>query len=61
MTKGDKVKWDKVFYHKQEAELNIQELREILKAEPNHPERKEIEDEIRYSKRTFEMIKRALE
>ena len=61
MTKEDKVKWDKVLYHKQEAELNIQELKEILKAEPNHPERKEIEDEIRYSERAFEMIRRALE
>lgn len=60
MTKEDKVKWDKVLYHKQEAELNIQELKEILKAEPDHPERKEIEDEIKHSERTFETIKRAL-
>lgn len=60
MTKEDKVKWDKILYHKQEAELNIQELKEILRAEPDHPERKEIEDEIRHSEKTFELIKRAL-
>lgn len=42
MTKEDKVKWDKILFHKQEADLNIQELKEILKADPNHPERKEI-------------------
>lgn len=60
MTKEDKVKWDKILFHKQEAELNIQELKEILKADPNHPERKEIEDEIKFSERGLKTIRRVL-
>lgn len=61
MTKEEKVKWDKVRYHSQEARTYVEELKSLLIDEPDHPERQIMEDEIRHSEKVLAMINKALE
>jgi hypothetical protein len=61
MTKKDKVKWDKIRYHSQEARTYVVELKSLLIDEPDHPERQIMEDEIRHSEKVLAMISKALD
>ena len=58
MTKEDKVRWDSVEHNSQQARFYIEEMRSLLIVEPDHPERKEMEDEIKCTEKVLEMMKK---
>ena len=53
MTKEEKVKWDEALEYRAKALAEVAELKELLSSEPNHPERKEIEADIKYVEEAF--------
>ena len=59
MTKEEKVKWDQFAEHRAKAFEGLSELRAILDSEPNHPERAELEAEIKYVEDVFREVKTA--
>jgi HSP20 family molecular chaperone IbpA len=56
MTKEEKAKWDEATEFRDKAFEEVGKLKELLASDPDHPERKEIEAEIKYVEETFRRI-----
>jgi hypothetical protein len=60
MTKEEKIKWDEALEYRAKALEEVAELKAVLKAEPNHPQRDEIEADIKYVEEAFRSIDKQL-
>lgn len=56
MTKEEKSKWDQAAEFRAKALAEVGELKALLKSEPDHPQRKEIEADIKYVEEAFDSI-----
>lgn len=58
MTKEEKVKWDRAAEHREKAIEAAEELKAILEADPDHPDREELKACIKYVDETFQKVDR---
>lgn len=56
MTKEEKAIWDKASEHRAKAFEEVAQLKAILESEPDHPQRAEMEAEIKYVEDTFRKV-----
>ena len=60
MTKEEKVRWDEALEHRAKALEELAELKTLLKSEPDHPQRVEIEADIKYVEEAFSSMETLL-
>lgn len=56
MTKEEKAIWDQALEYRAKAFQEVAKLKAVLKAEPDHPERAEIEADIKYVEDAFKEV-----
>ena len=59
MTKEDKARWDRWRQRKEDTEAEIAELNDLLAANPNHPQRDQILQELDHQRRLKEMFSKS--